>query len=65
VLVIFRVFCSNAPWMKAHRGLRCHLAIPAALLALIAPRALAANMTPVAVTGFNWDVVGGAEVRRL
>src|ERR1017187_1288020 len=29
----------------------------AALLALAAPRALAANMTPVAVTGFNWDVV--------
>src|ERR1017187_3769987 len=29
----------------------------AALLALTMPRALAANMTPVAATGFNWDVV--------
>jgi hypothetical protein len=29
----------------------------AALLALAVPRTLAANMTPVAVTGFNWDVV--------
>ena len=28
-----------------------------ALLALTALRTLAANMTPVAVTGFNWDVV--------
>jgi hypothetical protein len=27
------------------------------LLALIAPHALAANMTPVSVSGFNWDVV--------
>jgi hypothetical protein len=27
------------------------------LLALVAPCALAVNMTPVAVTGFNWDVV--------
>src|ERR1035441_4123204 len=29
----------------------------AALLALAVLRTLAANMTPVAVTGFNWDVV--------
>jgi len=30
---------------------------PVLLLALVAPYALAVNMTPVAVTGFNWDVV--------
>ncbi len=29
----------------------------AALLAVTAPRTLAANMTPLTVTGFNWDVV--------
>ena len=43
--------------MKAHRGLRCHLAVPIVLLALAALLAPAANMTPIAVTGFNWDVV--------
>ncbi len=43
--------------MKAYCGLCSLLALPTALLALIAPRALGANMAPVAVTGFNWDVV--------
>jgi hypothetical protein len=43
--------------MKAHRGLCCHPAVLVLLMVLAALRALAANMTPVAVTGFNWDVV--------
>ena len=33
------------------------VATAAALLTLTAPCTLAANMTPVALTGFNWDVI--------
>jgi hypothetical protein len=33
---------------------RCRMVL---LLVLVAPHAFAANMTPVSVTGFNWDVV--------
>ncbi|MGO8929591.1 MAG: lamin tail domain-containing protein, partial [Limisphaerales bacterium] len=43
--------------MKALQLRNISLVAAAALLSCTAPRGLAANMTPVAVTGFNWDVV--------